>query len=93
MARRTFSLDLATFGILAFALGAMAAWLAFVAFRPIPPHTVVPRMIEPPASAVPPAAADAPPYTADPRPLSKSSDGTAIAPDWIEPVPAVSHDI
>ena len=93
MARRTFSLDLATFGILAFALGAMAAWLAFIAFRPVSSHTVVPRMIEPPASAPPPAAAGTPPYTADPGPLSRSSDGTTIAPDWIEPAPAVSHDI
>ncbi|HVW73643.1 MAG TPA: hypothetical protein VHC39_08395 [Rhizomicrobium sp.] len=90
MARRTFSV----FGILALALGAMAAWLAFVAFGPAPSsHPLVPRMIEPPASAVPPATAGRPPYTVDPGPLSRSSDGTAIAPDGIEPVPASSHEI
>lgn len=93
MARRTFVFDLATFGILALAMGAMAVWLAFIALAPTGPssHAVVPRMIAPPV--VPPAAADAPPYAVGPEPLSKSSDGTTIAPDWIGPSRTVSHGI
>lgn len=92
MARRTFAFDLTTFGILALALGAMAAWLAFIALGPAEQSShAVPRMIAP--SVVPPAAADAPPYAAGPGPLSRSSDGTTIAPDWILPSRGISHGI
>ena len=92
MARRTFAFDLAAFGILALALGAMAVWLAFIALGPVGPSShAVPRMIAP--TVVPPAAADAPPYAAEPGPLSRSSDGSTIAPDWTPPSRAVSHGI